>query len=196
MADLLSILFVPKPNRRVAIGAITLDATIEETHTLTNTITNHPMEEGSFVTDHAFEEPTKISIQGEITNTPVQILSILNGLSQRRIEAFEQLTALHKTRDILTIVTGLKIYSNMVMETLDVPRNQQTGGRLQFTATFQEVNKVASQIVGVAPQKIAPAQKDQVQSEQDIGRQETTEATPPQAAKAKSKSVLFSILGE
>lgn len=194
MADPLSILFVPKPNRRVAIGAIQLDATIRESHSYRNRVTNHPIETGSFVTDHVYSEPISLELEGEITDTPVQIFSLLAGLSQRRIEAFEQLVALKETRDVITVVTGLKIYNNMVIEDFDANRDQKTGRKLSFTARFQEVRKVASQVVGITAEKAAPAQKDQVQSEQDIGRQEATTANAAQDARADevNKSVAAS----
>lgn len=50
---------------------IALDASIQETHTATNTITDHPVEKGINVADHIRPEPDQLSIEGEISNTPI-----------------------------------------------------------------------------------------------------------------------------
>lgn len=193
MADPLSILFTPTPGRRVSIGAITLDATVQEAHAYSATVTDHPIEDGGFVTDHVYFNPRTVSVEGEITNSPVVFLNFLGGLSDRRIEALDQLIELHQTRDVVTLVTGLKIYNDMVLESFNVPRNQNTGQRLQFTAEFKEVRKVASEIVGVAERKAKPGYKDKISSNKNIGRQEPVAATQTQAAKAEQKSLLLDI---
>lgn len=186
MADPLSVIFALRPNRRVAIGAITLDATVDEHHEFSNEITDHPIETGSFVTDHVYEQPRKVSIEGEVTNSPVQYFGNIIGISDRKAEAFDQLVALRDSRDIVTLVTGLKIYNDMAIESIVIPRNQRTGERLQFTATFKQIRKVSSQVVGVISENVAEPQKDQASSEVDIGRQEPAEATAPQAERGAS----------
>lgn len=195
MADPLTLLFVPLPNRRVSIGAITLDATIREFHKSRYTVTDHPIESGGFVTDHVYEEPFHLLIEGEISNSPVVIFSSLPGISDRRIEAFDQLNLLAKNKDVVSVVTGLKIYDNLVITTLFFPRDQKTGGRLQFSAEFQQANFVNSEIVGVVADKAAPVARDQVQPEQDLGRQATTKPEPTSLI-AKRSSQLYNLLGK
>lgn len=193
MADPLSVLFKQDPGRRASIGGITLDATVEERHEYSNTATDHPIEAGGFVTDHVYENPRVLDVSGEITDSPVQLFSALNGVSNRRIEAKDQLVALYQAREIVTVVTGLAIYTDMVMEGLTFPRNQQTGQRLQFSVTFKQIKIVASEIVGVAAEKADPDAKDKVAETKDTGRQEGGDLTEPQEAKAKQKSLLLSI---
>jgi hypothetical protein len=193
MADPLSILFTPTPGRRVAIGAITLDATVQETHEYSSNVTTHPIEDGGFVTDHVYENPRTVHIEGEITNSPVVFLNFLGGLSDRRIEAYDQLVELYQKRDVITLVTGLKVFNDMVIESLNFPRDPQTGMRLKFSADFKETRKVASEIVGVAERKAKDGYKDKISSNKNIGRQETTAATDSQAAKAQQKSLLLDI---
>ncbi|MBC3540662.1 phage baseplate protein [Rufibacter sediminis] len=195
MADPLSILFSQVPGRRASIGAVTLDATVNESHQYLANVTTHPIESGGFVTDHVYEEPREVTIEGEITSSPVIFFGNLGGLSDRRIEAYDQLVSLYKTRDIVTLVTGLKIYTDMVIQSLSFPRDQKTGGRLQFSASFKEARKVSSQVIGVASEKAAADKKDKVAGNKDLGRQEATNATPAQEEKAKVKrSLLLDII--
>ncbi len=193
MADPLSVLFKKDPGRNVAIGSIVLDATVEERHEYSATVTDHPIEAGGFVTDHIYENPRVLSVTGEITDSPVTLFSVLNGVSNRRIEAKDQLLELYHARERVTLVTGLEIYTDMVMEGLVFPRDQRTGRRLQFNATFKQTSFVESEIVGVATEKAAPAAKDKVAESKDIGRQEGTEPTEPQETKAQDKSLLLSV---
>lgn len=46
------------------------DSLIAETHEDTLTITDHPVEEGVDVSDHAREEPTRLTLEGFISNVP------------------------------------------------------------------------------------------------------------------------------
>lgn len=191
MADPLTVLFKTNPDRRVQIGAVLLDATIEERHEYSSQVTQHPIETGGFVTDHVYEDPRHVSINGEITESPVVFFSVFNGLSDRRVEAYDQLLALYRTRDVVTLVTGLKVYTDMVMKSFSVPRNQRTGRRLQFTAEFEEVRKAESEVVGVAEQKASAENADKVSDEKDVGRQETTTANDSVQEKANTSSSLL-----
>lgn len=193
MADPLSVLFVQDPGRRVTIGSIVVDATVRERHEYSAAVTDHPIEEGGFITDHIYENPRIVTVEGEITDSPVMFFSVLGGLSNRRVEAYDQLVKLYQQKDIVTLVTGLKIYTDMVIQNLVFPREQNTGKRLQFTAEFKEVRKVSSQVVGVV--NASAENEDKVSGSKDLGRQETTPPTTPQETKAREKSVLLDILG-
>lgn len=49
---------------------IRIDATVGETHTYANTVTDHPIEGGSPITDHVRPDPVRLTIQGVISNAP------------------------------------------------------------------------------------------------------------------------------
>ena len=182
-------------NRRVSIGAITLDATIREQHQFSNTVTENPLEDGSIVTDHIFSNPYMLLIEGEITDSPVQFFSGLQGISERRIEAFEQLVALRDSKDLITVVTGYKVYNDIVITNLTFPRDQTTGKRLQFSAEFMQVRKVASQIVDVPEQKLAEEQKDIASGEVNIGKQTAAPADDVQVQASSSLLSRITTLG-
>ncbi len=58
------------------------------------------------------------------------------GLSKTK---FKLLVALQTIRDVLTVVTGLNTYTNMVLESLSAPITADDGKSLRFTATFREL---------------------------------------------------------
>lgn len=56
---------------RVALGKIVADAVLEEVHSSTATITDHPVETGSAVTDHVRKNPDSLRLTLLITNSPI-----------------------------------------------------------------------------------------------------------------------------
>ena len=47
------------------------------------------------------------------------------------------LLSIRSKRQPVTIITGLDVFRNMVMESLEIPRSAQTGDSLEFTASTQ-----------------------------------------------------------
>jgi hypothetical protein len=153
------------------IGAITLDATLADSHHFSNEITEYPVENGSNINDHIKRNPFEVSISGFITNSPVDFASDissvtideiidnkaknLNAVTSNRVKgSFLELTRIigenlnstvyiNKPK-VVTIVTSLYTYKNMVMTSLSIDRNPSQGDALLFTATFRPFNKVES----------------------------------------------------
>lgn len=197
---MLNLLFDIRRGRRVvAIGNIELDATLREIHERSNTVTDHPIETGSSITDHVFSEPKRLLIEGEVTDSPIIIFggALAGGLSERSLEAYEQLVALHEAREALDVVTGYEVYGQMVMTSLIVPREQRTGRRLRFTAEFRHVTTVDTETVPLPPEIIAEEQIDIAQSRREAGRQpvDDLEAAGEAAVVERTNSLLFDLFG-
>lgn len=157
--------------RKVAIGGIELDATIREGHERCNVVTDHPIEDGSSVSDHIYSEPERLTIDGEISDTPVALFGGLVGLSSRRsVEAYEQLMALWEERELVTVVTGFQIYTDMAITNVSCPRDQKTGRRLLFTCEMKKVRKVSTQVVFIPSSKVSLAQVRRAPSIVSAGR--------------------------
>jgi hypothetical protein len=130
----LSLLFGKKyPSPKV--GSIDLDVTIREEHRFASRVTNYPVEDGTIISDHIINEPDIVILVGLVTDTPLSIFAPFN----RSIDAFNRLIQLHQNRDVVTVVTGLKVYKNMAITTLDVPRDIRTGQSLTFTIELQRI---------------------------------------------------------
>ncbi|MGH2640061.1 MAG: phage baseplate protein, partial [Rhabdochlamydiaceae bacterium] len=130
----LSLLFGKKyPSPK--IGSIDLDVTIREEHRFASRVTNYPVEDGTIISDHIINEPDIVVLVGLVTDTPLSLFAPFN----RSIDAFNRLIQLHQNRDVITVVTGLKVYKNMAITTLDVPRDVRTGQSLTFTIELQRI---------------------------------------------------------
>jgi len=117
------------------VGSVELDVTLREDHKYSSRVTTYPIEEGSSLSDHIINEPTIVVLEGIVTDTPLSILSAFN----RSVDSFNRLIEIHNRREIVQVVTGLKVYNNMAITVLDVPREVTTGQSLRFTIELQEI---------------------------------------------------------
>ena len=129
-----------KKYAQVTIGRIALDAVLLEEHNLSSRVTNYPVDRGiengfEIVSDHIINDPDRLVIQGVVSDTPLNILSQFN----RSIDAFNALVRIHERRDVVTVVSGLKVYTRMALTSLQVPRNLRTGQSLTFNIELQKI---------------------------------------------------------
>jgi hypothetical protein len=146
----------------------TLDATFTERHTRKVIITKHPIEVGAKPSDHAELEPKQYVLEGVFSGTPLEeqdqqtrglagSYSFADGQLIASPDAtalesstfykdiFDSLNALLEARETMTILTELQKYENMMMLTLDVPRDAATGIAVRFSATFEEMRFIQTQ---------------------------------------------------
>jgi hypothetical protein len=138
------------------LGNLELDATMDESHEWTAEATSNPVEEGSPVTDHIIEQPDKLKLRGVVTDAPTVLSNTAADLigslvGSRSQDAFELLRAIIKQREPVTVYTKHRIYPDMVLTSLNIPRTPTDGEAIEFTAEFIHLRKVATQIVDVPP---------------------------------------------
>lgn len=138
------------------VAGIVIDATVSEEHRSTCELTENPVEEGAKITDHVQLQPSELTIEGVITDSPlgyaligniqniVRSVSTLFGQASRSIDAYKDLLDLQKSRKPFTVITGLKRYENMILTELSVPRTAETGNAIHFRAVMKEIRIVKS----------------------------------------------------
>lgn len=125
----------PKSQVSSNFGSVTFDTVTLEEHRYASRVTHYPVEFGTIISDHIIKEPDVVSISGIISDTPLSIFATFN----RSVAAFNQLVELQSRRTPITLVTGIKVYTNMAIILLDVPRNMKTGQTLTFNMEFQKI---------------------------------------------------------
>ncbi len=173
-------------NNPKQIDSIVIDAFVSEIHKQTATATNFPVEEGSEITDHVITNPFRLDIQGIISPTQFGDVSNPGG---RIITAYGDLTKLKEEKQPISIVTGLAVYSNMIIEVFTVPRNSKNGGSLTFNMSLKKMRVVKSQATTIPnSQLLADGSgdelgggdtKQQSESEQDIGKTTSGQTQEP-----------------
>lgn len=168
---------------KARIEALELDASISEEHGATNAITAHPVERGVAIADHIRPEPETLTMEGIVSNTPVgpaeENADTAPGSPGRAEAAFAKLMELRDAGALVTVVTGLRSYENMAIQSLRVPRNAKIGDALRFTVTLRRVQVAQLQTVA-AVRTARPNGKTRA----NLGKQVTSPATQAQRARS------------
>ncbi len=168
-----------KPNP-VQIGGYTIDCSVSESHTFEAEVTEFPVEQGSPVSDNVRSKPITVTITGIVSDTPIGKIADLRNSehgdqaftpttdtatakargdqqSAPSIDALAALILIRDNRQPITISTSLQIFENMVLTSLEIPRDATTGAALRFVATFQQVTLVTNQRTTVRIQQVRTA---------------------------------------
>lgn len=150
-------------------GNIELDANLEEVHEWSAEATENPVEEGAPVSDHVIEKSDKLRIRGFVSDSPTsdtmitRIVGLYNGktLDNRTQTVFDTLQTLIKTKEPIVVYTKHRIYDEMVLTGVNIPRSPGVGEAIEFTAEFVHIRKVRTQTVdvpnGISKKKTAKA---------------------------------------
>lgn len=127
----------------IFIDGYEIDAAINETHTLRAQVTDHPVEEGSDVTDNVRLLSRTFSVQGVVSDSPLEPLATMrNSTTLPSEDALARLTQIWQDRQPVTVESHLGVLTDMVLDSLTIPVNAQTGRALRFTGTFKQVRIV------------------------------------------------------
>jgi hypothetical protein len=166
------------------VEILTLDAVLSHQINYIGSVTEHPIEDGSTISDHVKLDPVEISLTGFVTNTPVSLLS--GGFLQpydptRSRIAYEALVEVWKNKELVQIIDKLDLFENMVMTGLQIPRDGTNFHAFQFTANFKHLAKIGTQSVEILPaaeQIAAPAE--------NTGKQTPTTSTEEEGEEASA----------
>ena len=180
---LLSFIFGDKVKARV--GLVEFDASLSESHTMSATVTEHPVEEGADIADHFRRQPDGITISGIVSDTPLVYLASLQAPSpivddltrapDRADLAYAEVQRVMNDGDLVDVVTSLRTYENMALTSFSVVRDTANGNVLNATMSLRQVIVAESETVS-APEPKTPANAPAV----DGGTQPTK--TPPTPA--------------
>lgn len=150
---------------------VLVDAMVKESHIRKADTSQFPIENGSEISDQIITKPMELSIEGVIT--PMSLYDTFNAPSPTRVlDAFSNFERLIAAKLLVTIVTGLKVYENMLISDFQVDRTAQNGAALPFTMRLKEVRKVSTQTGQLPAAKITgtTATKLQVTPKVDVGK--------------------------
>ena len=119
------------------IGTVVLDVALSEEHKFPAQLTENPVEDGTVFTDHVVLQPTRIQIEGRISDA-TQSLSGFRGPGAAA-DAFKALVTLQRSRETFRVITGTATYDNMMFEELSVPRGPLDGRSIRFNAVLKEI---------------------------------------------------------
>jgi hypothetical protein len=173
---------------------------ISEEHSDVLNITEHPVEQGAQITDHAYKLPAQLTVRigwsaSSSAGNPVGG-SVFGNLALPTLAGFwavdsssERLNALYGTlielqvnRNLLTVTTGRRIYSNMLLKSVSLTTDDKTANALLVTCQLQEIILVDTQVVNVPVNAAGNAAPQSVNPTVEKGAQNLTTPTLPASA--------------
>ncbi|MDD5034859.1 MAG: hypothetical protein PHE55_08890 [Methylococcaceae bacterium] len=163
--------------QKAQVGIVMFDATLNETHSDTAEVTEHPVEFGADVSDNIRMMPATLELEGIVSSTPIVFLASITAPSplenklqlyptrsyDRPGDAYDELRrAMREDGGGITVSTTLRTYENMAITSLEANRDAENGNVLHVSISLREVKKVSPLQYGLdmspaVPQN--PAQK-------------------------------------
>jgi len=163
---------------RRTIGEFNATITVEEISTDDLEITQHPVQQGANITDHAYMKPAQIAIK-----------IIFNDEDRPLAETYQKLLQLQSSRQPFDVVTGKRQYKNMLFKSLSQTNDLATDNILSISAQLQEVFITAVQVVSV-PERSKQANPGKTGATENAGQKKAqTEQNP------KKRSALRALSG-
>lgn len=148
------------------ISGYFFDAVIREEHTSTLNITEHPVQSGANITDHAYIEPARLVMEIGMSDVMDALYpGQFEDAYTKSVSAYRTLLELQKSRMPLTVLTRLYLYQNMLIESLSAPDDYKTLYGLRCTVTLREIMvvDVPQTTVSARPQTTGSTQQGSVQ---------------------------------
>ena len=130
------------------------DVVISEMHSDQVTVTNHPVDTGADLSDHAIIQPTTVTCTFAWSDSSRAINSALDGSILQGLETtkdvYEKLLALMRARQPLRLSTGKRAYENVIITALKTTSSVETESAAIIEITFQEVFMAQAQTVSLS----------------------------------------------
>jgi hypothetical protein len=132
-----------RPSRQ--IGTMIADCTISEDGYDELTITEHPVEQGAAITDHAFINPPGITIFAKWSNSSIQA----GGDASYCATQYQDLLTLQKDRIPFDVVTPQRSYTDMLIRSIAKHTDEKTENALECTIRCRNIIIVQTQTTKV-----------------------------------------------
>lgn len=152
---------VSRPRR---IDTLMPHVVAEEAHHDELAITDHPVERGAFISDHAFKLPAQLILRCGWSNSS-QWQTIGEGYID---QVYDALLALQAEAEPFSVFTGKRLYDNMLIHSLTVTTDQHSENILEVTARLREVIIVET-VEAMIPPRDAQADPANTESPTDRG---------------------------
>lgn len=145
-----------RPPERVTItdtngDGVSFAATVKDQPSLLVDVTEHAVEQGANVVDHARRKLITLSLEGIVSD-----LNDGQGTAQAALAFF---IGLHDNPRVVEIVTPRSIFGSMIMTSCDLPRRKEDGRAARFALSFKEYRVVSLRRQVVKVHLSAPDQK-------------------------------------
>lgn len=165
-------------------STLVVDASLRQSHSQENEVTDYPTETGANITDNIRARPRTYSLEGVISATPI-VNPGEKPEHNRHMAAYHRLQTAADARATIGVTTGLKTYKTLAIESLHVPRDPETGVDLYFTLDLKEITYASTATATVPASALGDtASQRTAQALRHRGVVQASAATSAQAAAA------------
>jgi hypothetical protein len=136
------------------------DCVVEEVGTDTLQITEHPVETGATITDHAFKKPREVTLRWSWSDSSPFFHAAQQGIV---LQIYNSLLTLQASLTPFTLYTGKSAYSSMLLESVKQTTTKDSEFSLQITAICKEIIIVyttTTSVGGTSPTASASSMKN------------------------------------
>lgn len=135
---------------------LTPQVVLSERHHDALRITDHPVEQGAAVSDHAYKLPAEVEIRGGWSFAAGDFQGPIPRFTDSSLlsSLYAVLLQLQSNRVLVTLVTGKRTYPAMLLESLGVSTDEKSENTLMFVANFRQLFIVQTHIVSVPPANV------------------------------------------
>lgn len=180
------------------ITNIETQITIEEVHSDEMEITDHPVEQGATISDHAYARPSEVIITMAWSNSPNNsgplnqllgaaanaspvlqkvigaaelvggVVTALSSGSPVAMQKYNAILQFYNNRSLFNVYTGKRVYKNMLIKSLATTTDQRTENSLILRMTLKQILMAQTQTVTV-PDSSVMANPEQNGATQNMG---------------------------
>jgi hypothetical protein len=162
-----------------SITVVSTQITLEEVHSDEMEITDHPVEQGSVISDHAFARPSEVILTIAWSNSPsstglgnqllgaaanaspllqkvIGAAELVNGISAAfssgdpvTVQKYRAILQLYNDRRIFDVYTGKRVYKNMLIKSLATTTDAKTANSLILRVGMRRILMAQTQTVTV-----------------------------------------------
>lgn len=182
-----------------SIAGVNIDGIISEDHDRQWRTTDHPVELGANITDHTIIEPKKLTIVGEITDTPLggaAFGAIIDTVGRfgtstenggtRSQQGYQQLIAVANARDVISVQTKLQLYDSMIISSIRTLQDKDSSKIVRFQMDLKEIFVVETEVVDIPPEQLAAGKTRQQASSPAVKGKVEQQTVDPESAKGKT----------
>lgn len=150
------------------IGGLFFDAVIREEHTTKIKMTEHPVQTGANIVDHAYMEPATLTMEVAMSDCMATMVrgKFTEG-STKSVSAYQALLSLQQARLPYQVHTRLNLYKNMLIEEITAPDDYKTLHGMRCTIRLKElfVVEVSETTVSARPIALGKSNRGVLQAE-------------------------------
>jgi len=146
MGEVSTVIQKARRDNGAEIGDIVFDCTPSDSHSHTASATSNNVETGAKPGDHVDQNPDELTLDGIFSDLAGERLEL-----NRAADLYDQLVELKESGEPVTVITGLRVYENMVLTAVESTRDASTGLTVPTSCSLQEQPRVDQQLTDIPP---------------------------------------------